>query len=484
METSEYILCSRFGIDLLNARDNDCFPKRVLDFLHVGLLVAVPDGTIKYMNPAFARMFDIDPETGVNSNICNYFPGSRLLTVMASGQPDVGMKFSYKGQDALISRYPLLENGLVIGGLVEAYFRDISELSLLIHQLNRLERKVRYYERKTQGLPRAEYTFADIIGGSPALAALKQQAIRFARSELPILIQGESGVGKELVAHSIHAASPRCNEIFVRLNCAAIPQELIESELFGFEEGAFTGALRGGKVGKFELADQGTILLDEVGEIPLATQAKLLRVIENKEIQKIGKATPLFSDFRLIASTNKDLSRAVAEGAFREDLYHRLSMLRLEVPPLRARPEDIAPIGRALLDDMSREMHRPRLTITDEVRRIAMAYDWPGNIREMKNVFAFAVLSLEEGAGEIALRHLPPYVIEKAGRRQVEGLLRPGSLMDQRDSAERNALVSALSQARHNKSQAARLLGISRNELYKKLVKHGLHAKGEQPPQA
>lgn len=466
-------------LDALLNKHADCFYKEVLGFVHVGILVASTEGTIKYMNPTFAKMFDIPLPGGLNTDICDYFPNSRLLEVMRDGVADEGTKFSYKGQDALISRFPLVRNGVVIGGLIEVYFRDITELTELLDKMDSLKKKVHYYERKSQGLPGARYTFDDLVGGSAMITELKKRGRKFARSAQPVLILGESGAGKELVAHGIHAASLRSAEIFVRINCAAIPKDLLESELFGYEDGTFTGAVRGGKVGKFELADRGTIFLDEIGELPLEMQSKLLRVIENKEIQKIGKSTPIYSDFRLIAATNKDLAKEVEASRFREDLFHRLSILVLDVPPLRKRPEDIPMITRHFLDTLEDTPLTKVVKLSEKVKNVFMVYPWPGNIRELKNVLSFALLSLDEGTCEMTLRHLPPYILEKGI--PVSSPPPPASghasLSEARETVERDTILSALKETGDNKSQAAKILGISRNELYKKLKKHGMNSK-------
>ena len=470
--------CNHDELDSLLTANLDCFYKEVLGAVHVGILVASPEGIIKYMNPTFAKMFDIPLPGGLNTDICNYFPESRLLHVMREGVADEGINFSYKGQDALISRYPLVSGGVIIGGLIEVYFRNIAELTELLNKMDSLKKKVRYYERKSQGLPGAKYTFDDLVGNSALTMELKKKGRKFARSSQPVLVLGESGAGKELVAHAIHAASLRSTEIFVRINCAAIPKDLIESELFGYEDGTFTGAVRGGKVGKFELADRGTIFLDEIGEVPLEMQAKLLRVIENKEIQKIGKSTPIYSDFRLITATNKDLKKEVEEGRFREDLFHRLSILVLEVPPLRTRPEDIPLITRHFLDTLEDTPLTKVVKLSEKVKNVFMVYPWPGNIRELKNVLSFALLSLDEGTCEMNLRHLPPYILEKGI--PVSSPSPPvavSSLSEARGAVERETILSAIKETGDNKSQAAKILGISRNELYKKLRKHGLSSK-------
>jgi transcriptional regulator with PAS, ATPase and Fis domain len=402
------------------------------------------------------------------------------MMVMATGLPDKAIKFSFRGRDALINRYPIWEDGEVVGGLLEVYFRDIQVLKDLMLHMNILEKKIQYYKRKTQGLPGARYTFEDVIGESECIRNFKALGRRFARTTRPVLLLGESGTGKELAAHAVHSASPRAKEVFISVNCAAIPKDLLEAELFGFEEGTFTGAKAGGKVGKFELADKGTIFLDEIGELPMEMQAKLLRVIENGEIQKIGASSLSSSDFRLIAATNKDLTAAVQAGTFREDLYHRLNILALEVPPLRDRTGDIQLIARHILSGMS-EVGQD-VAFSPEVQHLLLSYSWPGNIRELRNVLSFAATSMDDGQNEIKLRNLPLHLIEKSFIRTAHPSAhcavtdpRPGqSLIDARDRTERELLVNALDSAEGNKSKAAKILGISRNEVYKKIRKHGL----------
>lgn len=455
-------------------RYEDCLHKLILDLAHIGVLITDRKGDIKYLNPTYARMFNMEISDALTKNICDFFPESKLMEVMRTGMPDKAVKFSFQGQNALINRYPITDQGVVTGGFIEVYFRDIRELQKLMHRMDSLEKKVLYYKRKSQGLPGALYTFDDIVGESPAMKECKKLGKQFARSSIPVLILGESGSGKELVAHAIHAASLRAGEAFVRVNCAAIPKDLLESELFGFEEGTFTGAKIGGKVGKFELADKGTIFLDEIGELPLDMQAKLLRVLENGEIQKIGTSEFVYSDFRLIAATNQDLASSVARRTFREDLYHRLHILVLKVPALRQRPDDIPVLAQYLLNTTKDKPSSQRITFTDEVVRLLQSHLWPGNIRELKNVLTFALFSMDEGNSEIRLRNLPPYMLENSVR-MASTLKSPLSPLNQaREKSEKEALVLALEQTAQNKVKASKLLGISRNEIYRKMRKYGM----------
>jgi len=452
----------------------DCLHKLILDLAHIGVLITDRQGNIKYLNPTFAMMFDMTIETALTRKISDYFPNSKLMKVMETGIPDKAVEFSYKGQSALINRYPITDQGTITGGFIEVYFRDIKELDKLMRTMSNLQRKVMYYKRKSQGLPGALYTFDDIIGQSTAMKAFKKLGKQFARSSIPVLIMGESGAGKELVAHAIHSAGSRAGEAFVRVNCAAIPKDLLESELFGFEEGTFTGAKSGGRVGKFELADRGTIFLDEIGELPLDMQAKLLRVLENGEIQKIGTSEVVFSDFRLIAATNKNLAASVAAGAFREDLYHRLHILVLTIPPLRDRPEDIPMLAQHLLATTKDKPPNLEITFANEVLQLLQAYPWPGNIRELRNVLSFAVFSLDEGQTEIRLRNLPPYMLKNQVLMVTRQRTVVSPLNQAREKSEKDALMFALEKADQNKARAAKLLGISRNEIYRKMRKYGL----------
>lgn len=478
MKNWEHMLerpCAGVNIDDFIIKSQGCLYREIIDMAHVGILICQVDGTIRLINPTYADMFGMNPVDSIGKNICEYFQNSRMLTVMQTGKADIDVKFTFKGQDALISRHPIVDNGKVVGGFIEVYSRDISKLSNLLKQLNNLEAKVKYYKRRAQGLPRAKYSLDDIIGQSEAITKIKKKVKNFAKSPELILVQGESGVGKELFAHAIHNASPRCAEAFLSINCAAIPGELLESELFGYEEGTFTGAKRGGKVGMFELADRGSIFLDEIGELPLAMQAKLLRVIENKEIQKIGRSSPAHSDFRVIAATNRDLYELVNQNKFRPDLFHRLNTLSLKIPSLRERTDDIPVLIHYILQSAFDKTGLKNITVSSEVMKLANAYSWPGNIREMKNVFSFALLLMEEDDSVIKLRHLPPYLIEKGvvnnnrlGRETVS------SISHARIRAEREAIIAALKTSGNNKSQAAKILEISRNELYKKIRKYEL----------
>jgi transcriptional regulator with PAS, ATPase and Fis domain len=313
------------------------------------------------------------------------------------------------------------------------------------------------------------YTFADIIGASAALVQARELALQAARGGSAVLVVGESGTGKELFAHAIHAASARREAPFVPVDCAAIPRELLEAELFGYAPGAFTGAMREGKPGKFELAQGGTIFLDEIGEMPLEMQAKLLRVLQERQIIRVGGVSPLPVGFALIAATNRDLEGLVTQGRFRRDLLYRLDVIRIEVPPLRERVADIRQLVAHYWQGKSGELGR-----TAELSSAALArleeYSWPGNVRELINVVERVLVGGSKPVIEVA--DLPVSVQQGGLGREVRG---PGlHLPTARAESERRTLEQALRQAQGNRNKAAQLVGVSRASFYRKLKAYGL----------
>ena len=446
-----------------------CYCRQFFELLQAGICVTDADGTIRFMNASFGKSFNLDPENVVGKNICEFFPNSALIGVINSGLADRRVPFEWKGMKAFISRFPIYDDGEIVGGLIEVHARDIDELERLLHRIQNLQKTVAHYKTKAQLLG-AEYTFDDIIGDSMPMRQLRRQGYKFAQGKEVLLVTGESGTGKELMAHALHAASARSEESLVCVNCAAIPADLLEAEFFGYAEGAFTGARKGGRIGKFELADGGTIILDEIGELPLITQAKLLRVLERNEIQKVGCNTAIYSNFRLIAVTNRNLEDMVNKGLFRSDLYHRLNILHLHIPPLREHSEDIPQLTRHLLQQLERSANIPSIGISDEACLALCRYRWPGNVRELKNVLTFALYSLEADCKTIEVRHLPSQLFEKSLPAE-----KPAAKEEPRTKSSRDELVEALERCSGNKSKAARELGISRTELYNRLRKFSLN---------
>jgi Nif-specific regulatory protein len=309
-----------------------------------------------------------------------------------------------------------------------------------------------------------------IVGQSRQMKELMDLVRRVGRTQATVLLRGESGVGKEVVARTLHALSPRRAKAFVCVNCAAVPETLLESELFGHEEGAFTGAVRR-RIGRFEQANSGTIFLDEIGEMPVGTQAKILRVLQEREFRRVGGTRPVRVDVRLVASTNRDLAEAMEANAFREDLYYRLKVIDIEIPPLRERTEDILPLCEHFLSEVARDMGRPAPAISREAMRLLLAYQWPGNVRELRNVMErIMVLGVEDS---VAPGHIPVEV-----RQGV--LLRDDLPADLTLAAQEASHVAAVLQLTGwNKSKAAELLGISRPRLDRKIQDYGLRPQGE-----
>ena len=314
----------------------------ILDQAYVGIIFVDPKGIIRFMNRQYEDLIGIDRKKTYGKHITDFFPDSQLPFVIKTKKTQLGRKYNYKGRGTLIvNRVPIYKGKQFIGAITQCIFQDISEIKEMAKKLNLLETKVQKYRRTITDLLVPKYNFEDIIGISEAISRLKKIAEKYAETENTILISGETGTGKELFAHSIHHASRRGEGPLVCVNCASIPDELLESELFGYAPGAFTGARQNGKIGKIELSNAGTLFLDEIGELPLTAQAKLLRVLEEKRVEKVGGVHPVEVDFRLVAATNRKLDFLMDNAKFRQDFFYRLSTMTLEIPALRDRTEDI-----------------------------------------------------------------------------------------------------------------------------------------------
>ena len=323
-------------------------------------------------------------------------------------------------------------------------------------------------------------SFDSIISRSTAMEKIKKRALQVASSNSTVLITGESGTGKGLLARAIHKESPRCSKPFVSVNCAAIPETLLESELFGYERGAFTGAEKNGKLGKFQLADKGTLFLDEIGDMPLHLQVKLLSCLQNRQVDPVGAVRPVDVDVRIIAATNKDLEEMIRQNQFREDLYFRLNVIPLYIPPLRERPEDISMLVQHIIMKFSMAMGKAVTGIEADAMDVLLSYSWPGNIREVENVIEYAI-NMEQN-DTITVDSLPEKLVRK--NKHVNSGSGTGmmhiSLKTQLDSAEKQILRECLNQTGWNlegKRQAAEQLGISESTLYRRLKQLGLSKK-------
>jgi len=444
----------------------------IMDNIYNGVMVTDSEGYILCMNTPYGQFLDLDHRQQVGKHCTEVVEGTRMHIVAQTGQAEINRSQHIRGQNMVVQRIPIHKNGRVVAVFGQVMFKDARDVGKLAHELSVLESKVRMYEQELMSLRSTRYTFASIVGESEAMAALKEEAMRAAGKDSPVLISGESGTGKEVFAQAIHQGSSRHIHPFVRINCAAIPKDLMESELFGYAKGAFTGALAQGKAGKFELAHQGTIFLDEIGELPLDMQPKLLRVLEEKELERIGGTRVIRSDFRVVAATNQDLEEMLTSNSFRKDLFYRLNVVPLHIPPLRDRTEDILPLAVHLLRQLQQEAGWQRVQLSKEAQDVVTAYHWPGNVRELANVLERTLASLS--AHVIRAQDLPLYVHRSLTTSAWEGKGETGSLRDIVAQAEKEAILLALHEARENKALAARKLGIHRTQLYKKMTKYGL----------
>ncbi|HDX9587848.1 TPA: sigma 54-interacting transcriptional regulator [Bacillus pseudomycoides] len=377
----------------------------------------------------------------------------------------IHMKIGQKKRDVIVNVAPVIVDGILKGSV--GVIRDVSEIQKLTDELNRARQIIRTLE--------AKYSFEDIVGTSEGIVAAVEQAKLGANTPATVLLRGESGTGKELFAHAIHNGSNRKYNKFVRVNCAAISESLLESELFGYEEGAFSGARRGGKRGFFEEANNGSIFLDEIGELSANTQAKLLRVLQEKEIVRVGGTKPIPMNVRVIAATHVNLEKAILDGDFREDLYYRLNKIPIHIPSLGQRKEDIGEIAERLIQKINQDYGRNVEGLTESAVQYLQSYDWPGNVRELENILGRAIIFMNYNEMYIDVHHLPPLHHEDQHELIGSNLLpeleeRP--LEDLVAEFEGNIIHECLSRFNGNKTKTAQALGISVRNLYYKLEKY------------
>jgi transcriptional regulator with PAS, ATPase and Fis domain len=441
----------------------------VLNNVYSGIIVTDRQGRVVFMNQVYAELLNVDRHEVVGSPIQRFFPSSRLSQVMASGQAELGQRCSLRtNTPLLVNRIPLKHKGRTTGAILQTVFRDYQHFTDLLARLNLLENEVKYYKKGLTSVLSARYTFNAIIGQSKAMADVKRLTVKYAQADAPVLFIGPTGTGKELFCHAVHSESPRSGGPFVCVNCAAIPRELLESELFGYESGAFTGASKKGKPGQIELAHQGTLYLDEIGDLPISAQAKLLRVLDTKMLDKVGGVKSVHVDFRLVAATNRDLPNMMTRRLFRDDLYYRLNTMTVNVPPLVERNGDIPVLVNHFLENLE----RPELKLDEPAMEALQKYEWPGNVRELKNVVERAV-SLTEG--DIIGRDQLPREILDCGTSNAVVSGQPDTLLaDELAGFEKHLIRSRLETLQGNMSKTAKSLGVSRSTLYEKCQKHQL----------
>ncbi len=446
----------------------------LLDNPHESQILVDGQGIVRYISPSDEAFYKVSRKEAIGRHILELNPHSELVRVLQTGRAEIGRLFRLGDKERIIARIPLRDRkGNIVGAVGKLMFWNPEKVKELMRQVEVLQSRLDYYEKELQQAYRSRYSLEEVVGESAPMQEAKQVAVQAAGSDLPVLIVGETGTGKEIFAHAIHQLSARHGRALVRVNCAAIPAELFESELFGYEAGAFTGASPKGKAGKFELADRSTIFLDEVGELPLPLQAKLLRVLQEVEVERVGGTRTVKLDFRVIAATNRDLKSMLAKRQFREDLYYRLNIFLLKTPPLRAIRSDIPRLAYHLLSLVPSQGTAGR-RIDPEAMQKLVSYHWPGNVRELRNVLERA--SSVAGEGPILEEHLPMEIRADGG---VTPILDQSvhTLREETALAERRAIRRALDLTGGNRTEAARLLGIHRTGLYQKMRQHGLDSR-------
>jgi len=438
-----------------------------------GAIAVDREARITWINQSYAELLGLgDVDDAIGKPVRVVIPHTRMPEVVETGKPLLLDIMEHDKQQLVVTRMPYYDDdGELVGAVAFVLYDDLQPLTPLVSKYRRLHQDLaaarKALAKKARG---TRYSLGDFVGASPAALEVKRRARLAAGRDMPVLLLGETGTGKEVLAQAIHSVSTRTDKPFVGVNVAAIPDNLLEAEFFGVAPGAYTGADRRTRDGKFQLANGGTLFLDEVGDMPLPLQAKLLRALQEGEIEPLGSNKVVPVDVRVIAATSRNLETMIAEGSFRSDLYYRLNVLEIPIPPLRDRLADLGVLCEALLEDIGDGLD-VRGEITDAGVSALAGYDWPGNIRELRNVLERALTMGEDGGlldADAIFKVLP-----RNGNRPVSTLaprpVRPlGQTMAE---AEAQAIEEALVAARGNRTRAAKLLGISRSVLYEKLAR-------------
>lgn len=437
-----------------------------------GFIVVNRKGEVIHINEKYCSFLGTTKEKALGKSIFNIIPNSMMLDVMEKKYCEECVIQTYiigieKEKSAIVSRsYVENEEGEVIAGVAQVKFRlqTLDVAKKLMKDYVELE----YYKEQYLNSKKYICSFEKMVGKSKSFLEVKRIGIKASKTNFPVLITGKTGTGKEVFARAIHANSERAEKLMVSINCAAIPEDLLESELFGYEEGSFTGAKKGGKKGKFFIANGGTIFLDEIGDMPLSMQAKLLRVLQEKEIDPIGSTSSIPIDVRVIAATRKNLPEMIEKGEFREDLYYRLNVINIEMPPLCDRKEDILELAGFFLNKLNLE-YKTVTGFSKEVKKCLKEYSWPGNVRELDNVIKSAYAINDNFM--IELKDLPSKMVENS---QHISETEETGLENLMENYEKNLILSFLKKNHWNCSETASKMGIHRSVLYKKIKKYNI----------
>lgn len=444
-----------------------------MEHAYDGILMADSKKNIQMVSPSLLELFNLESKEVLHKKTDEVFPHFQLEEVYETEVADVSDFHEINGIKYIIHRIPVIQNGRMVGAIVKIMYRQLNEVNELFKRLQKAEHKASFYHTELKKSEKARFTWDDIISENPVMEKIKKSAAKAAKGRSTMLIRGESGTGKELFAHAAHNSSARKDGKFVVVNCAAIPEDLLESEFFGYEEGAFTGARSRGKIGKFDLANGGTLFLDEIGDMSLNLQAKLLRVLQEREFYRVGGTKRIHVDVRIIAATNRNLEEMVQEGTFREDLYYRLNVISLFIPPLRERKMDVQILSQKIMCELNSVIGTSITGFEAQAKQLLISYHWPGNVRELRNVMERAMTFAEHG--KIKVEDLPDYMVGNSNVMVEEIAVTLEESMV--ESAERVAIETALTKTKGNKAKAAKMLGISRSSLYDKLRKYQLSEK-------
>ena len=443
---------------------------QILKMTSDGFIITDTEGNVREINKQYADFFGKSRSEIIGKSILNIIPNSKMIDIVKHkfSEEDAVHKYidgEAKGNSVIVSRsYVEDEDGNVVAGVAQVKFK-VQTLAVAKKLMNEYE-ELEYYREEFQNQNRVD----NIIGSDTKFREIVKECLKVAKTDIPVLLTGETGTGKEVMAKALHTNSLRYDKPFVSINCAAIPFELLESELFGYMDGAFTGAKRGGKKGKFQLANGGTIFMDEIGDMPSSMQAKLLRVLQEKEIEPLGSEKSILLDVRVVAATRQDLEAKMKDGSFREDLYYRLSVFNIHIPPLRERGGDSLELAEFFLDELNHK-YKTYKTFSKAVKAYFLKYQWPGNVREVNNVVQSAYAISTENI--IDINDIPARMLQQE-KPAINLDKNKKSLGQMVDDYEKEVILELLKKHKGNCLEAAKEAGIHKSNFYRKLQKYGI----------
>ena len=443
---------------------------QILKMTSDGFIITDTEGNVREINKQYADFFGKSRSEIIGKSILNIIPNSKMIDIVKHkfSEEDAVHKYidgEAKGNSVIVSRsYVEDEDGNVVAGVAQVKFK-VQTLAVAKKLMNEYE-ELEYYREEFQNQNRVD----NIIGSDTKFREIVKECLKVAKTDIPVLLTGETGTGKEVMAKALHTNSLRYDKPFVSINCAAIPFELLESELFGYMDGAFTGAKRGGKKGKFQLANGGTIFLDEIGDMPSSMQAKLLRVLQEKEIEPLGSEKSIPLDVRVVAATRQDLEAKMKDGSFREDLYYRLSVFNIHIPLLRERGGDSLELAEVFLDELNHK-YKTYKTFSKAVKAYFLKYQWPGNVREVNNVVQSAYAISTENI--IDINDIPARMLQQE-KPAINLDKNKKSLGQMVDDYEKEVILELLKKHKGNCLEAAKEAGIHKSNFYRKLQKYGI----------